>query len=642
MVLAPLLLLAVLGTSQSQYFIHLSGHHTPCTPDVQNGFVNVASLPGTIPAYNIDVPINSNCYYTVSLELNSLEYGFSITSGCATPITTIVGDVLPSAPPLGTIVNMVTDFDCGQAPLDCEPAFDMAQTMDGGAPVPFSLSTTNMSYGTSPFEFFWSIPGVGNYTETAPVLEFPGEGLYLVCLSLTDADGCGGLTCDSVWFDTNGNMSLTQPCQACFTVTQASGGGMLTPFTANFSSCSSGGVSPYTYTWWMPDGTSLSQENETWVFPGEGAYAVCLNITDASSCFAAICDSVFVDASGNISNTPTDCPLDFTVSFTTTVSGNTVSFNSTSSEPDASYYWNLGDGNADWGPFPQPHTYADGGPYTVCLNAWTWNGVDTCFADPFCLTVGPFGTGIPDCLQIPGGPNLPGTPCNNPATGPGIWDSDCECVPNTPLPCEAGFWVIQAYTMDTVNPGGIATPIPYELWVWNLSVGNSPFQYLWDFGDGNTSTDPFPTHVYANSGPYQLCLTMTDASGCQDTYCEEISVDSDGMLGLIDGLPVRAALTINVLQQLPTGIDDTPGIKADKLWPNPVVDHLNLTLNSSRSGNLQLSIVDMKGRELRRTNVGVIAGGNQLPVEVQGLEPGMYLLRLENGNNSAVLRFVKN
>src|SRR5690606_15028318 len=96
MVLAPLLMLAALGTAQLQYFVHLSGHHTPCTADVQDGFVHIVSEPFTVPDYDIEVPINANCYYTVTLEVNSWEYGFSITSGCASPITVLVVDSLIS------------------------------------------------------------------------------------------------------------------------------------------------------------------------------------------------------------------------------------------------------------------------------------------------------------------------------------------------------------------------------------------------------------------------------------------------------------------------------------------------------------------------------------------------------------------
>lgn len=40
--------------------------------------------------------------------------------------------------------------------------------------------------------------------------------------------------------------------------------------------------------------------------------------------------------------------------------------------------------------------------------------------------------------------------------------------------------------------------------------------YLWDFGDGTTSTEQSPTHTYSDAGPWFVSLTVTDASECQD------------------------------------------------------------------------------------------------------------------------------
>jgi len=42
------------------------------------------------------------------------------------------------------------------------------------------------------------------------------------------------------------------------------------------------------------------------------------------------------------------------------------------------------------------------------------------------------------------------------------------------------------------------------------SGGAPPYTYLWDFGDGTTSTDENPTHVFDSSGPYDVTLTVWD------------------------------------------------------------------------------------------------------------------------------------
>ena len=41
--------------------------------------------------------------------------------------------------------------------------------------------------------------------------------------------------------------------------------------------------------------------------------------------------------------------------------------------------------------------------------------------------------------------------------------------------------------------------------------------WLWDFGDGNTSTDSVPSHTYLNPGIYDIQLITSDGQGCSDT-----------------------------------------------------------------------------------------------------------------------------
>lgn len=45
---------------------------------------------------------------------------------------------------------------------------------------------------------------------------------------------------------------------------------------------------------------------------------------------------------------------------------------------------------------------------------------------------------------------------------------------------------------------------------------NSPTSWLWDFGDGNTSTQQNPTHSYTTTGTYTVTLTATNPFGSDD------------------------------------------------------------------------------------------------------------------------------
>lgn len=48
--------------------------------------------------------------------------------------------------------------------------------------------------------------------------------------------------------------------------------------------------------------------------------------------------------------------------------------------------------------------------------------------------------------------------------------------------------------------------------------------WLWDFGDGTTSTDPDPVHQYGRVGIYIVTLTVTDNAGTTATRTREISI----------------------------------------------------------------------------------------------------------------------
>ncbi len=65
---------------------------------------------------------------------------------------------------------------------------------------------------------------------------------------------------------------------------------------------------------------------------------------------------------------------------------------------------------------------------------------------------------------------------------------------------------------------------PYSLQFFDMSVG-SYTQRLWDFGDGNTSTEDNPVHVYSEAGLYEVCLSISDDSNtCSNTACEYVQV----------------------------------------------------------------------------------------------------------------------
>ncbi|MES1249885.1 MAG: PKD domain-containing protein, partial [Chitinophaga rupis] len=50
----------------------------------------------------------------------------------------------------------------------------------------------------------------------------------------------------------------------------------------------------------------------------------------------------------------------------------------------------------------------------------------------------------------------------------------------------------------------------------NTSSGGTPLTYNWDFGDGTSSADQAPSHVFNKKGVYTIKLSVTGAGGCTD------------------------------------------------------------------------------------------------------------------------------
>jgi uncharacterized membrane protein len=55
--------------------------------------------------------------------------------------------------------------------------------------------------------------------------------------------------------------------------------------------------------------------------------------------------------------------------------------------------------------------------------------------------------------------------------------------------------------------------------------GLPPYQYHWDFGDGNTSAEINPTHTYAVAGNYTVTFTITDAEGNISMDAASVTMD---------------------------------------------------------------------------------------------------------------------
>ncbi len=57
----------------------------------------------------------------------------------------------------------------------------------------------------------------------------------------------------------------------------------------------------------------------------------------------------------------------------------------------------------------------------------------------------------------------------------------------------------------------------------DVSSGNI-ISHQWSFGDGNTSTEESPAHIYASTGTYNVTLITENSAGCTDTIVKPVTI----------------------------------------------------------------------------------------------------------------------
>ncbi len=68
------------------------------------------------------------------------------------------------------------------------------------------------------------------------------------------------------------------------------------------------------------------------------------------------------------------------------------------------------------------------------------------------------------------------------------------------------------------------------------------------------------------------------------------------------------------------------------LFPNPARDVLNIMLQAERPTRISVSLAGMEGRLIREHQMDIMGGYQLLPLDISGLAPGFYVLRVSAGN----------
>jgi PKD repeat protein len=240
------------------------------------------------------------------------------------------------------------------------------------------------------------------------------------------------------------------------------------------------------------------------------------------------------------------------------------------------YAWDFGDGSTGTGA-NLTHTFATGGVYNVCLTIADSQGC----TDTYCQTV------TATCGGGGGG-------------------------------CAASYF----WYPDTTGQ--------YTIIIVNTSTGSN-LSYVWDFGDGSTSTQANPSHVYNGPSNYVVCVTVIDSTPgntCVSTFCDTIAVlnrmNVPFSINVING-------TVGVDQQ----IDNVVGMQ---IAPNPAKDRAELHFSLNQAENTRVQLMDIQGRVVKQLELGNLSSGaQQSELDLSGLKSGMYMVNIVAGQQ----RFTK-
>ena len=121
----------------------------------------------------------------------------------------------------------------------------------------------------------------------------------------------------------------------------------------------------------------------------------------------------------------------------------------------------------------------------------------------------------------------------------------------------------------------------------------------WDFGDGNTSTELNPTHVYAAPGVYDVCISTINNFGCSDNYCKSTAVGT---------------VSINYLENMIT------------ISPNPANQYITIEYSGTIVNNLTIQIKNITGEVVNT----ISNADNTTNIDISKLASGIYFIELNN------------
>jgi len=390
---------------------------------------------------------------------------------------------------------------------------------------PLNVTFTDLTEGNH--SCYWDFgDGIHAKGSSNPTHTYTEVGKYHVTLTVRSLYGTSEITKD---------ITVTELPDAAFEATPTSGNA---PLTVTFTDKSEN--NPTSWAWDFGDGATSDKQNLVHTYSTPGDYTVTLTVSnDGGKTTDEETTRIHVGVGADFSANKTSGNAPLTVAFTDKSTGTITG-----------RLWNFGDGASSKQTKNPVHTYKNPGIYDAKLTITCADGstsskvvkitVTELVADftmdnngvgyaPFWVKFmdtskgatawnWDFGDGTTSTKQSPihqytkDGTYTVTLKVSN-ANGGGLYESKTATVGVAPQKTpDADF--------DSNVSSGIA---PLDVKFTDKST-NSPTDWVWNFGDGATSTDHNPVHTYKAGGTYKVTLTASNAFG-SDSVADFITVD---------------------------------------------------------------------------------------------------------------------
>lgn len=401
-------------------------------------------------------------------------------------------------------------------------------------PVSFEESSTVIN---SSLNYSWDFGDGSNSTLANPAHIYNGFGTFPVSLTITTPQGCTDQTTNNITVFPKpvANIQVDAVCHENPSIFQS-------------TSTVPGGGSINRYSWDFGNGGTSNDLEPSYTYDIPGLYDTRLIIATGNNCLdtASISATVYPNPVPAFSSSSV-CEQDS--AFFTSLS--TIDGSITADLIDE-YSWNFGD-NSSGSSLENPgHIYNQDGTYTVTLTTTSNKGCVASISNPFLIYPGP---DAPNAIEDTSCFGFPAFLIAQPQPGQDVDHVDWFMQASGGSQFETSFTFVtppltstQTYFLEAVSSFGCRSPrveinaythdeslgelavkdsvleIPQAIGEFAILGGSPITSYAWNFGDGNTSTDPNPIHEYKNAGKYRVIVTFVTENGCEGQFSKLIEV----------------------------------------------------------------------------------------------------------------------